>query len=261
MSARELDRLEVLSRVAERRLTQRRAAEQLGLSERQVRRLCRALGQRGAAGLVSRKRGRPSNRKLPAAVRDAAVALVRELYADFGPTLAGEKLAAQHGVAVSIGTLRQWMIGAGLWVPRSQRPRRAHQPRHRRSCLGELVQIDGCVSLQREQIGERSMLALYAVAREGRARSHRTSFGWWSTATGSDRPEGGARVPLVLEFYDFYQQQIQACDREIEARVRTLEVGCERPPRCPRPRARGAPPRSPTLRSVRRSSCCAAGST
>jgi len=144
MSARELDRLEVVRRVAERRLTQRRAAEQLGLSERQVRRLCRVLDQQGAAGLVSRKRGRPSNRKLPAAVRDEALALVRERYADFGPTLAVEKLAAEHGVAVSTETLRQWMIGAGLWVPRSQRPRRAHQPRPRRSCLGELVQIDGC---------------------------------------------------------------------------------------------------------------------
>ena len=56
-------------------------------------------------------------------MRDGVLALVRERYADFGPTLAGEKLAAQHGVAVSTETLRQWMIGAGLWVPRSQRPR------------------------------------------------------------------------------------------------------------------------------------------
>jgi molybdenum-dependent DNA-binding transcriptional regulator ModE len=47
----------VLGRVAERRLTQRQAAKQLGLSERQLRRLCRALGQQGATGLVSRKRG------------------------------------------------------------------------------------------------------------------------------------------------------------------------------------------------------------
>ena len=144
MSARELNRLEVLGRVAERRLTQRRAAEQLGLSERQVRRLCRALGQQGAPGLVSRKRGHPSNRKLPAAVRERALGLVRARYADFGPTLAREKLFEHHGVEVSTETLRQWMIDAGLWVPRSQRPRRAHQPRPRRSGLGELVQIDGC---------------------------------------------------------------------------------------------------------------------
>jgi len=90
MNAKELDRLEVLGRVAERRLTQRQAAEQLGLGERQVRRLCQALGQEGAAGLASRKRGRPSNRKCPAAQWDEAMALVREHYADFGPTLAHE---------------------------------------------------------------------------------------------------------------------------------------------------------------------------
>ena len=111
MSTRELNRLEVLGRVAERRLTQRRAAEQLGLSERQVRRLCRALGQQGAPGLVSRKRGHPSNRKLPAAVRERALGLVRARYADFGPTLAREKLFEHHGVAVSTETRSP---GAGL---------------------------------------------------------------------------------------------------------------------------------------------------
>ena len=95
MSAKELDRLEVLSRVVERRLMARQAAEQLGLSLRQVERLCRALRADGAAGLVSRKRGRPSNRKLPTAVREHALGLVRARYADFGPTLAREKLWEQ----------------------------------------------------------------------------------------------------------------------------------------------------------------------
>ena len=161
MSAQELDRLEVLGRVVERRLTQRQAAEQLGLSLRQVERLCRALRQQGASGLVSRKRGRPSNRKLPAAVREHALALVRTHYADFGPTFACEKLAEPHGVSVSRETLRGWMIDAGLWVPRSQRPRRAHQPRHRRSCLGELVQIDGCDHAWLEERGPKCTLLVY----------------------------------------------------------------------------------------------------
>ena len=161
MSAKELDRLEVLGRVIERRLTQRQAAEQLGLSLRQVERLCRALRVGGAGGLVSRKRGRPSNRKLPEAVREHALGLVRARYADFGPTLACEKLTEQHGVGVSRETLRRWMIDAGLWVPRSQRPRRAHQPRHRRSCLGELVQIDGCDHDWFEDRGPRCTLLVY----------------------------------------------------------------------------------------------------
>ncbi len=161
MSARELDRLEVLGRVVERRLTQRQAAEQLGLSVRQVRRLCRALCQQGAAGLVSSKRGRPSNRKLPAAVREHALGLVRARYADFGPTFTREKLWEQHGVAVSTETLRQWMIDAELWVPRAQRPRRAHQPRHRRPCIGELEQIDGCEHAWFEDRGPRCTLLVY----------------------------------------------------------------------------------------------------
>jgi transposase len=161
MSARELDRLEVLGRVIEGRRTQRQAAEQLGLSERQVRRLCRALSQHGAAGLVSRKRGSPSNRTLPAAVREQALALVRTRYVDFGPTLAREKLLEHHGVAVSTETLRQWMMHGGLWVSRSQRPRRAHQPRHRRSCLGELVQIDGCDHAWFEDRGPKCTLLVF----------------------------------------------------------------------------------------------------
>jgi hypothetical protein len=69
---------------------------------------------------------------------------VQSRYADFGPTLAAEKLHEQHGLQVSVETLRRWMIEVELWVPRSRRTRRVHQPRHRRSCFGELIQIDGC---------------------------------------------------------------------------------------------------------------------
>jgi transposase len=161
MSTRELDRLEVLGRVVERRLRQRQAAEQLGLGLRQVERLCRALREQGAAGLVSRKRGRAGNRRLPAAVREQAVDLVRARYADFGPTLACEKLRELHGVGVSLETLRQWMIAEGVWIPRAQRARRPHQPRHRRSCLGELIQIDGCDHAWFEDRGPKCTLLVY----------------------------------------------------------------------------------------------------
>lgn len=161
MSVKELNRLEVLGRVLERRLTQRSAAVQLGLCLRQVERLCRALRDQGGAGLASRKRGRPSNRKLPAAVRDRALDLVRTHYADFGPTFACEKLREQHELAVSVETLRQWMIEDGRWVPRSRRARRPQPPRCRRSCLGELVQIDGCDHEWFEDRGPRCTLLVY----------------------------------------------------------------------------------------------------
>jgi hypothetical protein len=87
--------------------------------------------------------------------------LVRERYADFGPTLALEKLRAQHAVTISVETLRTWMRASGLWVPRAQRARRAHQPRHRRACRGELVQIDGSNHAWFEDRGPRCTLLVY----------------------------------------------------------------------------------------------------
>ena len=85
MSAVELDRVEVIRRVLEGRLSQVKAAVQLDLSSRQVRRLCREYEESGPTGLASRKRGSPSNRRLPAEIEEGAVRLVRERYADFGP--------------------------------------------------------------------------------------------------------------------------------------------------------------------------------
>jgi hypothetical protein len=143
MSTGELDRLQVLVRVSERRLTQREAARVLGVTERQLRRLWTAYRRHGAAGLVSRKRGRPSNRRLAEAVREDALSLVRARYSDFGPTFAHEKLTEVHGLEISVSTLRTWMTEAQLWVPRLQRQRSVHQPRARRECYGELIQVDG----------------------------------------------------------------------------------------------------------------------
>ncbi len=144
MSKKELGRLEALVDLDAGRTTAARAATLLGVGERQVFRLLKAYRTRGAAGLVSRRRGRPSNRRYPEAVREAAVSTIRERYADFGPTLAAEKLAEAHDLRLGRETVRRWMAAAGLWVPRKERGRRVHQPRHRRDCLGELVQIDGC---------------------------------------------------------------------------------------------------------------------
>jgi hypothetical protein len=92
MSPKELERLALMRRIAERRTTQRIAAEQLGLTVRQVERLYAAYKRRGAEGLVSRKRSAPSNRRLPPELREFAIKLVPGQYADFGPTLAHEKL-------------------------------------------------------------------------------------------------------------------------------------------------------------------------
>jgi len=142
MSERELSRVEVLSRVVEGRMSVAHAAEVLGLSPRQVQRLLKVFRVEGAPALRHKARGRPSNNRIRDGVRDLALALVREGYADFGPTLAAEMLAERHGLKVSRETLRKWMTEDGLWLSRRQR-RTFHQPRLRRERLGELVQIDG----------------------------------------------------------------------------------------------------------------------
>jgi len=143
MSKQEFSRLDVLLRVQSGRLRVSDACVLIGLQRRQVFRLLRGLKQDGAASLLSKRRGKPSNHQLPAEVRTLALSIVRERYADFGPTLAAEKLAEHHGCSVSRETLRGWMIADGLWQDRRHRLPSPHQPRRRRDCLGELVQIDG----------------------------------------------------------------------------------------------------------------------
>ena len=143
MSQREAQRLAVLQGVKGKTLSQAQAAAQLDLSVRQVKRLCRRLREQGASGLISKRRGVPSNRSIAAEVREHTLGLVGQHYADFGPELAREYLASEHGFEHSTETLRGWMIGAGLWKPKTRRAKRVHPPRARRDCLGELVQIDG----------------------------------------------------------------------------------------------------------------------
>jgi len=144
MSYEELDRVRVIERVMEKRLTQVEAARMLGLTSRQVHRLRRAYERDGPGGLASKHRGRPSNRRLTAELRREALATVRSRYEGFGPTLAHEKLTERHGLRLSVETLRHWMTEDGLWVPRARREPRIQQPRRRRPCRGELIQIDGC---------------------------------------------------------------------------------------------------------------------
>ena len=119
------------------------AMELLGAQRRRIYRLLGRLRQEGAADLVPRKGGRPSNRRFSDALRAEVGALVRENYADFGPTLARKYLAERHGIGLSCETLRQIMMEAGLWKGRAVRHPRPYQPRYRRDCRAELVKVDG----------------------------------------------------------------------------------------------------------------------
>jgi transposase len=168
MSAIELDRLTVIERVRDRRLSQVDAAKQLGLTPRHISRLVNAFERDGPAALVSKRRGRRSNHACADAVKTRVLSLVREHYADFGPTLIAEKLAEKHELDLSRETLRLWLMEAGLWQSRKQRDKAVHQPSNRRHCLGELIQIDGSEHAWFEARGPKCTLLVYVDDATGR---------------------------------------------------------------------------------------------
>ena len=161
MSRSEIDRMTVLRDLAEDRIRVSQATMLMGLGRRQVFRLAKAFRRRGPAALASRRRGKPSNHSYPSVLRTEVIGIIRERYADFGPTLAGEKLTELHGIELSRETIRQWMMAAGLWKDRGQRLKPVHQPRHRRDCVGELIQIDGSNHWWFEARGPRCTLLVY----------------------------------------------------------------------------------------------------
>ena len=143
MSQQERDELDWLKRAKEGRVSQREAAERIGVSERWVRTLLKRMGRRGDGVVVHGLRGRPSNRKLPSETQRQALKILKQPdWHDFGPTFASQQLAKRHGIDVSDETVRKWMIGAGLWKSKSQRVQEVHVWRPRRSGFGELVQWD-----------------------------------------------------------------------------------------------------------------------
>jgi transposase len=143
MSSKEIGRLEVMQRLSEKSLSQKEAAKMIGVSVRQVKRLYKAYREQGAAGLVSRRRGRVSNNRLKETTRKKALDLLGSKYRGFGPTLACEKLVELEGLKISRESVRKLMIAEGLWEEQRIRKIVTHQMRERRPCQGELVQIDG----------------------------------------------------------------------------------------------------------------------
>lgn len=137
-------RFKIIQDDVDRRLTTLMAAQLLGISDRQCRRLLSRYCESGPLGMASRRRGKPSSNQLPDGLARYALNIIRERYTDFGPTLACEKLAELHDIHLSKETVRSLMVKAGLWIPRKQRVPKVQQPRYRRACCGELIQIDGC---------------------------------------------------------------------------------------------------------------------
>lgn len=143
MSLNERDRLAMFRQVESGKITLVEASRRLSISYRQAKRLWKRYREVGDAGLVHGLRGRPSNNQAGSDTRrERALALYREHYEGFGPTLAAEQMAEREGLVVDHETLRGWLIGSGRWKARRQ-PRRSHRRRPRRACFGELVQLDG----------------------------------------------------------------------------------------------------------------------
>jgi len=159
MTQGDRDRLVTLRKAQKKLIKQREAAEDLGLSVRQVKRLLYALKKRGDKAVIHGLRGAPSNRRIAGKIQQKAIKILStEDYAGFGPTLASEYLASRHGIVASRETVRTWMTVAGLWKPGKQKIERIHEWRARRSRFGELVQWDTSDHDWLEERGERLYL-------------------------------------------------------------------------------------------------------
>src|SRR5262245_48152392 len=92
MSLKEADRLTVVKRIENKELSIGDGARALDISPRQMKRVWKRYKQKGAQGLISLRRGKPSVNKLSQKLCQKAIAIVRGNYWDYGPTLAAEKL-------------------------------------------------------------------------------------------------------------------------------------------------------------------------
>jgi transposase len=161
MTQADRDRLVTLKKAKKKLITQREAAEELGLSIRHVKRLLYALKKRGDKAVIHGLRGKPSKRRIEERIEQEAVKILSApVYEGFGPTLAAEYLSKKHGIEASKETVRKWMICGKLWQAKKERVRQVHVWRPRRSRFGELVQWDTSEHDWLEGRGER----LYLIA-------------------------------------------------------------------------------------------------
>ena len=142
MSQKELKRLHIIRKAIDKRIKQREAAEVLGLSQRQIRRLVKRVREESDKGIIHRLRGTESHRAIAEAIKSKALALCRGIYAGFNPTFVSEKLFERNKIKIGRETLRQWFIAEGIaYEKRKARPHRRW--RQRKAHCGEMVQMDG----------------------------------------------------------------------------------------------------------------------
>ena len=162
MSFKEANRLSIMRQIDKKILTLRKASEELGVSERQIKRIRKRYLSEGESGLISKHRGKISPNRIDARLKCNVIKILkREEYAGFGPTLAKEKLSLRHGYSLSDETIRKWMIEEGLWEAKIQKSRKVYQRRIRRARFGELLQGDGSRHAWFEARGEKCTLVIF----------------------------------------------------------------------------------------------------
>lgn len=227
MTQADRDRLVTLKKAKKRLITQKEAAEELRVTERQARRLLLALQKRGDKAVIHGLRGRESNRRIDVDQQQEAVRILSDpVYRGFGPTLASEYLAKRHGMEGSRETVRKWMIEAKLWRARRQRVEKVHAWRPRRSRWGELVQWDTSDHDWLEGRGEK----IYLIAMIDDATSR-----WLARFVGSDSTEENMRLlRRYLERWGrpgaFYTDKASLFQTAVKTKREERREGQDRPP-------------------------------
>jgi transposase len=234
MSQQEVKRAQILDMLEEDKISQQEASKRIGVGTRQVRRLSKRYRAEGLGGLVSKKRGSASNRRLDEVACTTAIELIGTHYRDFGPTLANEKLSELHGIQLSVESARQLMIGAGYWRTRRGGTVCAHPMRERRARFGELIQIDGSPHDWFEGRGEYCTLLVFIDDATGRLTQLRftpteTTLGYMRVLHDHIRTHG-APVALYSDRHSVFHINAKDADPEAETQfaraARELGIEC-----------------------------------
>lgn len=234
MSQKEVKRSQILDRLKEGKISQQEAAQQMDISTRQVRRLTKRYQREGLVGLISKKRGYVSKRRLDETLRATAIQLIGAHYCDFGPTLACEKLLELHSMHLSVESTRQLMITAGYWKAKRGGGVCTHPIRERRARFGELIQIDGSPHDWFEGRGERCTLLVFIDDATGKLTQLRfmpteTTLGYMEVLHDHVLAHG---VPVALYSDKHSIFRINAVDADPEAETqfsraaRELSIEC-----------------------------------
>jgi len=234
MSQKEVNRAQVLDRLEAGRIDQREAAKRLGITVRQIKRIVKRYRAEGLPGLVSKKRGLASNRRLDETTRATAMKMVGEHYRDFGPTLASEKLSERHGIHLCVESTRQLMMAAGYWKARTGAKVCVHPMRERRARSGELVQIDGSPHDWFEGRSERCTLLVFIDDATGKLMQLRfapteTTLGYMH-ALHDHIAAHGVPVALYSDKHSIFRINAKDADPEAETQfaraARQLGIEC-----------------------------------